>query len=230
MNQAEVIWPTEQFFAAMFPASSFIRERTMRAAVIAALWVLSCGIALGAWAPPVGIPMPPTGLEPDRASPAQASQCPNWPGAVQSQCYFIDNAHPQATDTSNPNGYPDKPRATLPGSVTFIRIEIVGGVGRADYIFTARTWTGAGSQESMATVVGVNSPILTNATEAILKPAGSWVLWEGLEFVDARISATAVDFDNVIVRNNLFRDWVGSNTTVAMTFGYGGTGQSSYNE
>ncbi|HED16886.1 MAG TPA: right-handed parallel beta-helix repeat-containing protein [Gammaproteobacteria bacterium] len=62
-----------------------------------------------AYSPPIGIPAPSFGI--DEQAPAWPAQ---WPGAQVTNHYYLDNTHPQATDTNNPNGYPDKPRKTLP--------------------------------------------------------------------------------------------------------------------
>lgn len=62
-----------------------------------------------AYNPPIGIPAPSFGI--DEQAPAWPAQ---WPGAQATNFYYVDNTHPQATDSNNPNGYPDKPRATYP--------------------------------------------------------------------------------------------------------------------
>lgn len=42
------------------------------------------------------------------------SEPAEWPSAESVGNYYIDNSHPQATDTANEYGYPDKPRLTRP--------------------------------------------------------------------------------------------------------------------
>jgi hypothetical protein len=74
---------------------------------------------------PVGIPAPSFGL--DEIAPAAPSA---WPGSEASGYYYIDNTHPNATDSSNQYGYPDKPRASIPNYTSFpagTYIEIHGG-------------------------------------------------------------------------------------------------------
>jgi hypothetical protein len=70
-----------------------------------------------AYTPPIGIPDPGAwgGIHPiDNQSPNTTAKCPNWPAASTLSCYYIDNTHAQATDTNNTNGFPNKPRLTIP--------------------------------------------------------------------------------------------------------------------
>ncbi len=64
-----------------------------------------------AYNPPIGIPAPSFGI--DEQAPAWPAE---WPSAQSANHYYIDNSHPQATDSNNPNGYPDKPRLTIPAA------------------------------------------------------------------------------------------------------------------
>ncbi|MEP0843651.1 MAG: hypothetical protein HRF43_13185, partial [Phycisphaerae bacterium] len=78
------------------------------------------GLNLQAWVPPIGVPMPTFGIR----EQAPASPSP-WTGTVAG-FYYVDNTHSASTDASNPNGYPAKPRKTIPtdlpaGSVVEVR-------------------------------------------------------------------------------------------------------------
>ncbi len=71
-----------------------------------------------AYTPPIGIPDPGDtwdgGLHPiDTPVPDTTTQCPNWPSAESSNCYYIDNSDANCTDSGNPFGYPDEPRCSL---------------------------------------------------------------------------------------------------------------------
>lgn len=179
-----------------------------------------------AWEPPIGIPDVPAGLEPDQAQPSNPA---NWPSAAQSGYYYIDNTHGSATDSGNPNGYPNLPRLTLPANGTsYTMIKIVGG--GSNYSITTRTWTATGSsQGSMAAVIGVNDPVISG-TAATLSFAGSWVLVDGLDCVNVRLSAAGINLDNALLRNNTVRDWAGSTNSPAFGMAYSGDGQTPYNE
>ena len=77
-----------------------------------------------AYNPPIGIPAPSFGI--DEQAPAWPTE---WPGAMAPGHFYVDNTHAQATDSNNPNGYPDKPRRSFPAG-TFpagTYIEINGG-------------------------------------------------------------------------------------------------------
>ncbi|MCE7983553.1 MAG: hypothetical protein DYG89_20460 [Caldilinea sp. CFX5] len=74
--------------------------------------------------PPIGIPAPTFGIvEVAPAAPAA------WPATVAPGYYYIDNSHPNATDTNNDYGYPNRPRQSIP-EITYPAgsyIEIHGG-------------------------------------------------------------------------------------------------------
>jgi len=85
------------------------------------------------WQPPIGIPMPEFGIfetyrmydDPVNRNPA-LTYTQNAEGGYYT--HYIDNTHPNATDTSNPYGTASKPRMTIPsplpeGSV----VEVHGG-------------------------------------------------------------------------------------------------------
>ena len=64
------------------------------------------------WTPLIGIPAPPFGI--NETAPVPPAP---WSGQVIGY-YYIDETHPASTDTSNPYGYPSKPRKTIPRSLT----------------------------------------------------------------------------------------------------------------
>jgi len=71
----------------------------------------------------IGVPDPAFCL--NNTAPALPA---SWPGAEASGYYYIDNTHPDATDTSNTYGYPNRPRVSIP--VTYAAgsyVEIHGG-------------------------------------------------------------------------------------------------------
>ncbi len=59
-----------------------------------------------AWTAPIGIPGPEFGIK-EVAPPYNAANPLH---------YYVDNSHPSATDSGNPNGSPDTPRASLPST------------------------------------------------------------------------------------------------------------------
>lgn len=69
--------------------------------------------ASGPYVPPIGIPAPPFGI--NEVLPSLAP----WTSAITNR-YYIDNQHPSATDTSNPNGWPAQPRLTIPTGTSFL--------------------------------------------------------------------------------------------------------------
>jgi hypothetical protein len=81
----------------------------------------SVGAHFATWRPPIGIPAPSFGIfesyrmydDPGKRNPALAySQ--NAEGGFYT--HYVDNTHPQATNTSNPVGTAAKPRTSLPAA------------------------------------------------------------------------------------------------------------------
>lgn len=81
-------------------------------------WLLNVAVLIGcsnalAYEPPLGIPEPIWGA----LHPIE-TEAPSWPAGWPSSevvdHYYLDNTHPNATNTKNPYGYPDKPRLTTP--------------------------------------------------------------------------------------------------------------------
>jgi len=90
-------------------------ERAVMAYSRLILFLIVSSVTFSAFAyqPPVGIPEPVWGtLSPiDAVAPPQPA---GWPAVEVTNHYYIDNTSASATDTSNPFGYPDKPRLTVP--------------------------------------------------------------------------------------------------------------------
>ena len=74
-----------------------------------------CAMASAKWTPPIGIPVPPFGIE--------ETVLDYYPPGYYT--YYIDNTSPNATDTNNAYGSPAKPRMTLP--VTTLRADFPAG-------------------------------------------------------------------------------------------------------
>ena len=134
-----------------------------------------------AYTPPLGIPDPDWGaIHPIDTQAPSTPQSWQKPSSAVSGHYYIDNTHPNATDSNNTYGHPDKPRRTIPetqfsaGSY----VEIHGGpyTGGGQIIFTANgteqkpVWVRGASKEDRPTIRG----------EMIVK--GSYVFIENLRF------------------------------------------------
>jgi hypothetical protein len=182
------------------------------------------------WVPPIGIPQPPSGLEPDRDIPTAESQCAAWPEAEATNCWYVDNNTGanctdtvQAGDSTPRRGYPDRPRCTLPANASvFTRIEIVGG-GNA-YAFSNRNWDSTGGTEaSPAVITGIRDaclnpvlaetwptsaeaswtdcPIIGGVTDTELQIEGTWLVMQGLNLNRTSLRAAGPYFlNNSIVR------------------------------
>jgi len=172
-----------------------------------------------AYTPPIGIPDPGMwgNTHPiDSPAPAKDTKCPNWPVAQTTNCYYIDNTHPQATDTGNIYGYPDKPRATIP-SATYAAgayIEVHGGPYNS-----AATLTMNGTAENPIWFRGESPTSKPVIRAKILLSDSKYVIIENLEFnnfTGAAIRIGGMSANNICVRNSSFHDltYPGSPTSV----------------
>jgi hypothetical protein len=169
--------------------------------------------------PPAGIPAPSFGIE-EQAPPWPSS----WPSAEVVNYYYIDSTHINATNSNNPYGYPDKPRATIP-EITYAAgayVEIHGGPynGGGQIIFT-----GHGTLENPIWIRGQSHADRGEINgEMIVK--GSYIIIENLTFstdnatigIRPHNGSTA---NYISVRNN---EMYGSGTDVGFTSAIGISG------
>jgi hypothetical protein len=169
------------------------------------LWVTLSIISfpIFAYQPPVGIPDPTWGATHpiDSVAPSWPS---NWPSQAVTDYYYIDNTDPNATDSGNQYGYPDKPRQTIP-ETTYAAgsyVEIHGGPYTAggQLIFTANgtasapVWFRGGDAS--------NKPIIRGETV----PKGSYIFIENLKYDTSNKTIglrphNSSSLDHVVVRN-----------------------------
>ena len=151
-----------------------------------------CVFSSFAWGytPPVGIPNPAEfwggSIDPiEDPVPSESVRCPNWPGAEQSGCYYIDRNHPSATDSGNTYGYPNKPRVTVPDGITMTGgatsgyMKIVGPGPYTDS--NTHDITANGSASYPVWIVGVGNPVLrSSGDEPALSVAGTYYFVDGV--------------------------------------------------
>jgi len=171
-----------------------------------------------AYNPPIGIPAPAFGI--DEQAPAWPSQ---WPGALASNNYYIDNTHPQATDSNNPNGYPNKPRRTFPagpfGAGTYI--EMNGGPytstiikGTFNCTASAPCWLRGGDVNNQTVLQGGASDATTSG---ISIQNSSYVIVENFDLNGGYggVGIGGNNTDHVALRNSSIQNkpYPGSNTS-----------------
>ncbi|MGB2986143.1 MAG: right-handed parallel beta-helix repeat-containing protein, partial [Phycisphaerae bacterium] len=138
----------------------------------------------GQWTPPVGIPVPGFGIEQMHTMYAgelfQAGGFNYRDAGNGPYTHYVDNTHPDATDTDNPFGTPDRPRLRLPeptpaGAV----VEVHGGpysyVNGGDKIVV----TAEGTQSSPVFVRGP-APAERPIFERYFLVQGSYIIFENL--------------------------------------------------
>lgn len=197
--------------------------------ILATLPTVFCSSAM-AYTPPIGIPDPGMwgAIHPiDSSAPDTATKCPGWPSGQTTNCYYIDNTNPQATDTNNTFGYPDKPRQTIPQTTypAGSYIEAHGGPyteselnikfnGNADNPVWFR-----GTPTSMPIISG-----RINITDSF------YTVIENIDF-DGNgngygcIQITSLSAHHICVRNSKFHNktWVGNNAAIGSTPDQGGS-------
>ena len=97
--------------------------------------------------PPIGIPAPAFGIE---------QSVENIYGAGY-YTHYIDNTDPNATDDSNPSGTAERPRLTIPRSLTDLPPGCVVEIRGGPYRFNAYTqWTAAGTLDRPVFIRGAD--------------------------------------------------------------------------
>ena len=166
-----------------------------------------------AYTPPIGIPDPGMwgATHPiDGVAPSTATKCSGWPTAQAAGCYYIDNTSPQATDTSNSYGYPDKPRLTIPTTYPAgSYVELHGG-----------PYTGTVALTLQGTV---DNPIWFRGTVAAMPTitgsmtiSGAYGIFENLDFNGGNsgcITLIGLTTNNIGIRNSKFRNRTWINNT-----------------
>ena len=164
----------------------------------------------------LGIPEPGFGIREQAPPPPSA-----WPGAAATGSYYIDNTHPLATDASNANGYPNKPRLTIPTTLTVqagTLVEIHGGPYLASA--TAYAWrvisstTNRPTAKAPAYIRGIGHPVIGVSQAAIDAGASAriecgnvagsglhYTIFEGIHFVRMQLGIDGWDCQYLAVRN-----------------------------
>ena len=158
-----------------------------------------------------GIPNPEFGL--NETTPPRPT---SWPDSPTSNYYFVDNTHPNSTDSFNEFGTPSKPRQTIPDGVLAAGtyIEIHGGPYTGGYEFRAN-----GTLLSPVWVTG-NSESRPIFTGSLAVTDSTYLIIENLDFnggISGAISVSAssgsqthhVAIRDFAIRN---RTWGGNNS------------------
>lgn len=186
--------------------------------ILAAEFVATSRYQLSSYQPPIGIPAPSFGI--DESAPPQPDA---WPGAQVAGYYYIDNTHPNATDSDNQYGYPNKPRETIP-EITYgagSYVEIHGGDYadedmRLDFLCTsaAPCWM-RGTAAAMPKISG----------QIISYNNLSYVIFEYLDFDGGGIGSLSMEgaADHVAFRHSFVRNkpWINNSAGIGFVPGEG---------
>ena len=172
-----------------------------------------------AWTPPLGIPGPPFGI--NEVAPATPNP---WTAAV-SGFYYVDPSSASATDSSNPNGWPAKPRLTIPNPIPAGAVIELHGTYSRNHT-SPNTLRFSGTAARPAFLRGPTAgprPKVTGSWEV----TGSYFVIEniGFEFKDAMKSTMAIltPTDHGVLRSCDLRGNTGGGGVFIGSFGAGGT-------
>jgi len=176
------------------------------------LALVSLSFSVGAYQIPNGVPDPMKTWLPDNytgeaVNPINGIAPKSWEAASKLglPAYYIDASDPNATNTKNTFGSPDKPRSTIP-EITYEAgsyVEIHGGPydGGGQIIFTANgtpdkpVWFRGTSELDRAIITG----------ETVVK--GHYVIMENLEFIGQKLgfrSKNSSYLHHAVIRNSKF--------------------------
>lgn len=122
-------------------------------------------IPLSQW---IGIPDPKATFTYDPINVVEPADPGGWPAAEVINYYYIDPSHGSATDTANTYGYPDKPRLTIPSTLSLAASggkAVIVGDGNSYTAATDITVSGNGDTSDQNWIVGrfsTNRPVLDN--------------------------------------------------------------------
>ncbi len=160
---------------------------SLQKGLLASLLCLLGNGAFAAWTPPSGVPTPSFGVaEAVPAFPVSWGASSITSGAFT--FYYVCPSCAGATDTSNPNGYPGKPRTTVPSPIAGNRVVVLDGQINTDLSFTAN---GTAAAPVFVTSRTVATPArLTGPVEG----RGAYVIYDHLWFGPQNASDTEFGF------------------------------------
>ncbi|MBN2560139.1 MAG: right-handed parallel beta-helix repeat-containing protein [Phycisphaerae bacterium] len=149
-----------------------------------------------AWVPPIGVPAPQFGVR--EVAPAYDSNNPLH--------YYVDNTHPNATDSGNPNGSPSCPRATLPTTTNLLAGTLIylnaGTYGNGGY----RSFSASGTAGDPVFIRGNSAHPPRFGWKLSVSNNASYMVFENLE-IDGTVNnyagfETIGPCNHVVLRNS----------------------------
>jgi len=156
-----------------------------------------------AYNPPVGIPEPGFGIDESIATTY---------GDANYYTHYIDNTHPAATDTNNPNGTASKPRKTIPTTFSAGNVVQVHGGPYAPQSGDRFYFNGYGTKTQPIIISGINATAPPVLTKKVHVSDARYLIIEGFKrqnisgatntggFVIRQLS-TGITIQNISIRN-----------------------------
>lgn len=166
------------------------------------------------WAPPIGIPMPPFGIN-EVAGP------PN---------YYVDNSVNCSDSSNGSHGSSNQPRCTIPTTLAAGDVvEVRGGPYYYNTSVSTPTITASGTSAHPIFIRGIGQPIIKSPCTVFqgcsgrdFTVFGSYYVLEGFVFSDGSTLAPAIKGDHGVFRNNEVRN-LQLPYGVGLSGGYGST-------
>lgn len=140
-----------------------------------------------------GIPTPRFGIEQRAGKPT----------------HYVNNSHPQATDSDNPNGSPNQPRRTIPARLgAGAVVEVRGG----PYEVARSVWVTPGTESEPIFITGVGDPVIKGRE---LTFQGQFTIVEGIVF-DGVPLLMPPGTTHFALRHSTVRNWSPSGHSAAI--------------
>jgi hypothetical protein len=133
--------------------------------------VLAVAAPASAWDPPVGIPVPPFGID----ETVQSEY-----GSDSFYTHYVNQNHAAATDSSNPNGTPSRPRRTIPQNLSAGSVVVVEGT----YDYSTGGFTPISGSGTASNPIFVRGPSSSNRPRFVhgTQIKGQYIIVENIEF------------------------------------------------
>ncbi|MFW6154488.1 MAG: Ig-like domain-containing protein [Planctomycetota bacterium] len=154
---------------------------------------------VGAWVPPIGVAMPEFGIEESHWMYAQSGKTFDYGNGPEPYrmaddgpyTHYVDNTHPNATDSHNPFGTPETPRRSIPNRVPAGSVVEIHGGSYTNCNASGRTMlAGVGSKDKPIVFRGADNdamPRINGMTTLGHYAEARWMIVENMDFANVEV-------------------------------------------
>jgi hypothetical protein len=153
----------------------------------------------GSYVPPIGIPAPEFGINETVESVY---------GSADYYTYYVDNTHPNATDSGNSNGSPNTPRMSIPRYLTAGDVVQIHGGPYSSTSGGRFYFNGQGTPTQPIFITGANALTKPVLKDFVHLPDAQYMIFENMKMqtdaygVDIRPLSNGVEIHHVSIRNS----------------------------